>query len=373
MSSHASPGAEPGATAEGSVAEAPPAAAPPVAGRRRSLRSLLSVRNIGAVYVWLAIIVLFSLIAAETFPTTQTAKAILNQYSITGMVALSLIVPLAAGYYDLSIGYTLGLAGIVAAYLLAETDLSPVAVGVITMLACACMGLLNALVVVGFKVDSFIGTLGTGAIVAAITLAISKDQTITGRIGESFSDLASTSVAGITLPVLYLVLIALVLAWWLERTQMGRQFYAMGFEREAARLSGIKVNKLGVIAFVTSAVIAGFAGMVLAARVSSGSPSAGPAYLIPAFSAAFLGATQFRQGRFNPWGTIVAVLLLGTGNVGLLLAGGPNWTPQLFEGVVLIAAVALTGLGTSTLRDRLRARRARRDTGPPATEEATST
>jgi ribose transport system permease protein len=122
-----------------------------------------------------------------------------------------------------------------------------------------------------------------------------------------------------------------------------------------------------VIAFVTSAVIAGFAGMVLAARVSSGSPTAGPAYLIPAFSAAFLGATQFRQGRFNPWGTVIAVLLLGTGNVGLLLAGGPNWTPTLFEGVVLIAAVALTGLGANTIGARIRAaREARKSRGRPA-------
>ncbi len=332
--------------------------------RRRPLKSLLSVRNIGAIYVWLGIVVLFSLLAPDTFPTAQTAKAILNQYSITGIVALSLIVPLAAGYYDLSIGYTLGLSGIIAAYLLAETGLSPVAVGVLTMLACAGIGLINAFIVIVLRVDSFIGTLGSGAIIAAITLAVSKDQTITGRIGESFSDLASTSIGGITLPVFYLVALVLALAWWLERTQMGRHFYAMGFEREAARLSGVKVAKLGAIAFVTSAVLAGFAGMVLAARVSSGSPTAGPAYLIPAFSAAFLGATQFRQGRFNPWGTVVAVLLLGTGNVGLLLAGGPNWTPQLFEGVVLIAAVALTGLGAGTLRDRIALWRARRN--PPA-------
>ncbi len=327
---------------------------------RRPLREVLSVRNIGAIYVWIAIVILFALIASDTFPTAQTGKAILNQYSITGMVALSLVVPLAAGYYDLSIGYTLGLSGILAAYLLQSTSMSPLTAGAITLGACVLIGLLNAVVVVGLGVNSFIGTLGTGAILAAITLAISNDQTITGRIGEDFAKVASTQWQGITLPVLYLLLLTIGLAWWLGRTGMGRSFYAIGFERDAARLSGIRVDRLGTIAFITSAVIAGFAGMVLAGRVSSASPETGPAYLIPAFSAAFLGATQLRQGRFNPWGTVIAVLLLGTGNVGLLLAGGPNWTPQLFEGVVLITAVALTVTGGGALRAGLRNLRRRR-------------
>lgn len=326
---------------------------------RRPLSELLSVRNVGAIYVWIAIVILFALVAADTFPTSQTAKAILNQYSITGMVALSLVIPLAAGFYDLSIGYTLGLSGILAAYLLEHTTMSPVAAGAITLAACVVIGLVNAFVVVGLGVNSFIGTLGTGALLAATTLAISNDQTITGRIGEDFSKIASTQWEGITLPVLYLLVLTIGLAWWLGRTGMGRSFYAMGFEREAARLSGIRIDRLGTIAFVTSALIAGFAGMVLAGRVSSASPEAGPSYLIPAFSAAFLGATQLKQGRFNPWGTVIAVLLLGTGNVGLLLAGGPNWTPQLFEGIVLITAVALTVTGGGALRTSLRNARRR--------------
>lgn len=343
-------------------ASAPDDAATPrdrESSRRRPLGELLSVRNIGAIYVWIAIVILFAIVASETFPTAQTGKAILNQYSITGMVALSLVVPLAAGYYDLSIGYTLGLSGILAAYLLEHTTMSPVVVGLLTIAACVLIGLVNAFVVVGLGVNSFIGTLGTGAILAAVTLAISNDQTITGRIGEDFAKIASTQWQGITLPVLYLLVLTVGLAWWLGRTGMGRSLYAIGFERESARLSGIRIDRLGTIAFVASAVIAGFAGMVLAGRVSSASPETGPAYLIPAFSAAFLGATQLKQGRFNPWGTVIAVLLLGTGNVGLLLAGGPNWTPQLFEGVVLITAVALTVTGGGALRTSFRNARRR--------------
>lgn len=355
-----------GATAGTAVAE--PGKEP---RRRQSVGALLSPKNIGAIYVWIAIIVLFSILASETFPTWTTAKGVLNQYSVTGLMALSLVVPLAASYYDLSIGYTMSLSGVLAAVLLNDTSWSPAVVFVVVMLICVCIGLLNAFVVVGLGVDSFIGTLGTGAILAAVTLAVSGNLTITGRIGEDFSNIASTDVGGITLPVFYLLAVMILLGYWLERTRSGRHLYAIGFDRDTARLTGLAVNRLGIIAFVTSASIAGFAGMVLAARVSAGSPDAGPSYLIPAFSAAFLGATQLRRGRFNPWGAVIAVMLLGTGNVGLLLAGGPIWTPTLFEGTALIAAVALTAFGQAAIRERLAVLRARgrqrsRQAGGPA-------
>lgn len=337
----------------------------PPAPRGRFWLDALAPRNIGAVYVWALIIVLFTVLSKD-FLTADTARSVLNQYSITGLVALSLVVPLAAGSYDLSIGFVVSLASVLVASLLDKTHWSPVLCVLVTLAVCVCVGLLNAFVVVGLGVDSFIGTLGTGAIVAAVTLAISSGLTVTGRVGEGFTGLATPDISGVQLPVFYLLAVMLVIGWWLERTQTGRRLYAIGYDQESARLSGVPVDRLRIVTFVVSSTISGFAGMVLAARVASGSPDAGSSYLIPAFSAAFLGSTQLRRGRFNPWGTVIAVLLVGTGNVGLLLVGGPIWTPQLFEGTVLIAAVALTGFGTSAVGGRLallRTRRAARRTG----------
>jgi ribose transport system permease protein len=328
-------------------------------GRQARLARVLSVRNIGAVYVWLLIVILFSIISPDAFPTAETGKAVLNQYAITGMVALSVIVPLAAGVYDLSIGAIVGLAGVLVAYLLEKTSMSPLEAGLIVMVVCVLIGLCNAFVVTALKVNSFIATLGTGAIITAITSALSGDEVITGRVGGSFSRLATTSSSGIQIPVIYLLVIMLALGYWLERTQSGRQIYATGFDGETARLTGAPVTRIVTLSFITSAAVSGFAGMVLAAQVASGSPDVGASYLIPAFSAAFLGATQIRGGRFNPWGTVMGVMLLGTGNVGLLVAGGPTWTPDLFEGCVLIAAVALSvnrAPGVSRARWRLRRR-----------------
>jgi ribose transport system permease protein len=327
--------------------------------RKLRIGKILAVRNIGAIYVWLLIVLLFSIISGSTFLNYDTAKAVLNQYAITGAVGLSVIVPLAAGVYDLSIGSIMSLSGVMAAYLLQHTSMSPVAAGAVVLLMCIVIGLVNAFVVAGLKVNSFIATLGTGAILTAITTAVSGGLVITGRIGGSFSNLATKSFGGIQIAVVYMLVIMLVLGYWLERTQSGRQIYATGFDGETARLTGAPVTRIVTMSFVTSAAISGFAGMVLAAQVASGSPDVGQSYLIPAFSAAFLGATQLRGGRFNPWGTVIGVLLLGTGNVGLLVSGGPTWTPNLFVGCVLIAAVALSATqegGRSRIRRLLAAR-----------------
>ena len=337
---------------------------------RRRVLSWFSPRNIGAVYVWIAIIILFCILSPDQFATWQTAKSVLNQYSVTGIVALSLVVPLAAGYYDLSIGAVVSLTGVFAAYLLEHSSLGWVAVAIITMALCIPIGLLNALVVDGLKVNSFIGTLGTGAILGSITIAMSNDQSISGRIGDSFTNLASKNLDGITLPVLYMIIVMVLLGWWLERTRSGRHIYATGYDPETARLTGVRVHRVTVIAFLTSAIVAGFAGIVLASRISAGSPDAGSSYLIPCFSAAFLGATQFRGGRFNPWGVVVAVLLVGTGDIGLIISGGPIWAPQMFEGIVLIAAVSLSGPGREALQTWIRRVRGRRFTSAIEKEES---
>jgi ribose transport system permease protein len=333
--------------------------------RRSSVLRVLSPANIGAIYVWVIIIVFFSIIVPDTFPTSTTAKSILNQYSITGLVALSLVVPLAASHYDLSIGFIMGLSGMIVVKLLTTTALSPAVCIGIALVACVVIGLVNAFVVIGLGVHSFIGTLGTGAILSAITIGISNNETLTvsGPVGKSFSNIANADFLGLNLPVLYLLIAMIALAYWLERTKTGRYMYAVGYDEETSRLTGLPVNRLGVIAFLTSALLAGVAGIVLASRVASASPEVGSAYLIPAFSAAFLGATQFRRGRFNPWGTVIAVMLIGTGDVGLLLAGGPVWTSQLFQGVVLVAAVALTGFGKSALHEFILSARVRSKRG----------
>jgi ribose transport system permease protein len=132
--------------------------------------------------------------------------------------------------------------------------------------------------------------------------------------------------------------------------------YAIGFDAETARLTGLPVARLRTISLLVSGVIAAFAGIILAASVGSADPNVGASYLIPAFSATFLGATQFRGGRFNTWGTLVAVFLLATGDYGMIEVGGPTWATSIFEGVVLLIAIGFVSQGGLLRSWRRRAR-----------------
>jgi ribose transport system permease protein len=319
----------------------PSASTPTGVAARRSLFRWLSFGNIGALYVWLAIIITFAIWIPDLFLTSNTLVRIMNEYSVAAIVALALVLPLSAGVYDLSIGSVMGLTGIVAGKLLGDTGLPVLAVLVLALACGAAAGAVNALVVY-LGLDSFIATLASGSIIAALTLGVSGQQILTERVSGSFSELSSRGAFRIQLPFLYALILATVIGLLLSRTVLGRRIYASGFNATAARLAGISVARMTTLALVVSGLLAGFAGVVLAARVEAADPTAGPSYLIPAFSAAFLGATQFNRGRFNPWGTLVAVFMIGTGSIGLLLAGAPQWAPQLFQGVVLIFAVGLT-------------------------------
>lgn len=305
--------------------------------------SALSPRRIGAVYVWIAIIVVFGILEPDTFLTTGTAKTILNNFAITGIVALSLVIPLAAGLFDVSVGYVVGLAGVVAAHAVAELGLGAWPAVIFTLIVCVAIGLVNSLVVVVLNVNSLIGTLATGSLFSAATIAVSDERSITRNVNKLSDILASKHVLGVTIPVVVMLVAMAVIAIVLEQTALGRYWYAIGFDPQVARLVGVRVRALQTAALVCGSVLAGIAGILLTARIGSGSPTTGPSYLLPAFAAVFLGATQFRNGRFNPYGTVVAVLLIGTGTIGLSLAGAPRWSSQVFQGLVLIAAVALTG------------------------------
>ena len=315
----------------------------PARARRRDLSRyarVLSFRNISAIYVFVVIFVIFSIWVPDTFLSGDTWRALISSQAITAMLAVGLVIALSAGAFDLSIGAALGFGSILVAWLLAKRSVPIVPAVVLTILGGAVVGLLNGLLVVKARIDSFIATLGMSSILLAMIAWISSSQQILG-LSNSFQKLGTTEIFGLTLPV-YLMLAVAVIAWYvLECTPIGRHVYATGGNTEAARLAGVRTSAVVVVALLCCGAIAAFSGLLVSSSLGTGDPTIGSAYLLPAFSAAFLGSTQFRGGRFNVWGTVLAVYVLATGVKGLQLAGAPVWIPDLFNGVALLLAVGL--------------------------------
>jgi ribose transport system permease protein len=339
--------------------------AQPAGPARRGMLRHLGFRNIGVVYVWLAIIVVFSIWAPDTFPRWQTVQTVLNQNAIAGLVALALVVPLSARVFDLSVGSALGLCNVIVAWLLVDQGM-PLGLAIaLTVGAGFLIGLINGIVVISGRIDSFIATLATGSLMAAATSLVSNDQAIIGpHLTGGFGKIATSDIGGIATPVWLMLAVATALWGLLNYTVTGRRIYATGFNEAGARLTGIRTRRLGFGSLLVSGTVAGVGGVLLASQVSSGSPDIGPPYLLDAFAAAFLGATQL-GGRFNAWGTVISVLLLGTGKAGLVLVGAPVWSSSMFTGVVLLIALLLTNFDKRLdMRGWIAARRDSRTAGP---------
>jgi ribose transport system permease protein len=293
--------------------------------------------------------VIFSIWVPDTFLDWNTWKAMIDSQAVTAILAVGLVIALSAGVFDLAVGTELGFGAIFVAWFLVDKGVPVVPAIVLTLLAGAAIGLINGLLVVKARIDSFIATLGVSSILLAVISWVSDSQQILG-LPSSFQKLGSTEILDLTLPVYLMLAIGLVIWYVLERTPLGRRVYATGGNIEAARLAGVRVTWVVVGALIACATIAAFAGMLVSANLSTGDPTVGPSYLLPAFSAAFLGSTQFRGGRFNVWGTLVAVYVLATGVKGLQLAGAPIWIPDLFNGTALLLAVGLAKWETTATR-----------------------
>ncbi|MGM0931768.1 MAG: ABC transporter permease [Actinomycetota bacterium] len=320
----------------------------------------MSFRRISGVYVLAVLLMIFALWIPDLFFTETNIRTMLNQQALTAIVSLGLMMAMAAGAFDLSIGTTVGISAVVAASLLGLHGYPAWIAIAIALVAALLVGIANAIAIIHFRLSSFIATLAMSSILIAATTWVTNGDNITG-MPHDFQQLATTQLLGLQLPVWFALMLGVILWYILEQTPLGRFLYATGANPDAARLAGVPTGRLIVFGVVTCSLIAGLCGVLATATLGAGSPSVGPPYLLPAFSAVFLGSTQFRPGRVNVTGTLLAVLVLATGVKGLQLAGAPFWIPDLFNGVALLIAVGLSIEG----RQRFLRRRRRSDFRAP--------
>lgn len=334
--------------------------------RSTGWRKTLSFRNISAIYIFVIIFAVFSIVTPNTFLREGVWRTLLDAQSITVIAAIAVMIPLVTGSFNLAIGAEVGFAGILVAVLQAQAGI-PFVVGIpLTLLMGALIGLISGLIITKGRIDSFIATLGLSSILLAGLAWMSSSKQVIG-LQDGFRSIATTTFAGITVPTYLMIVLAFVVWYVLERTPVGRRMYAVGYNADGARLAGVHVTRLKIGALIAGGVIAALAGILLTSRLNTGEPTVGPGLLLPALTAVFLGSTQFKGGRFNVWGTVLAVYVLAVGIKGLQLIGAPPWISDLFNGIALLAAVGLsqwekTSARTAAIRRALpRNRSARRN------------
>jgi ribose transport system permease protein len=337
--------------------------------RTGELRRYLSPANVSVLYIYVAGFILFALWVPDLWLSFDTHKSILNiSFPIPAIVAVGLVVPLLAGAFDLSIAGVMGASAITSSWLVVEQEWSLPAAILAALAVALVAGIVNGLLVVRIGINSFIATLGTGAVLGAYAEWRSGGIQITG-LPDSFKDLSRQEIAfGIQAKVLYLVVIAVAVWYVIEHTPIGRYLQATGDNTDAARLAGVQVSRYTFGALITSAFVAGIAGVLQTAAVGAGNANIGDPFLLTAFAAAFLGSTQFK-GRFNVWGTVLAVWTLLSLVKGVELGlQSYRWLNELFFGVALLAAVSMSKL-FARRTERLAARNRQREA---AAEEAGS-
>jgi len=293
----------------------------------------------GLLVLLVLLIIVFSLLKPDTFLTYFNIRSILSNKSVQALVALSVFIPMTANQFDLSAGFNIGISQVFAIGLQAQ-GLPWWAAVIVVVLMGAFVGLLNGLLVTRIRIDSFIATLGTGTVLYGLNAWYTGGQQVLGDLPPAFLAI-SGNIGIVPAPALYVLVVSLALWLVFEFLPLGRYLYVLGASPRAAELNGISAKRYVTLGFVAAGTLAAFAGVVLQSQLQVGQSSVGQEYLLPAFTAALLGATSIRPGRVNVWGTVLAVAVLAVTVAGLNQLGAPFFVEPLFNGSMLILAVGL--------------------------------
>jgi ribose transport system permease protein len=296
----------------------------------------------GMLLLFLFEFVLFSVWARDTFLTGTNIRAVVANQVVLGLLVLAILVPLTAGERDASLPAVVAVTSLTSASLMSSYDWPLLPAIAASLVIATLIGLINGLIVVKVGVNSLITTLGTFTILTGLITGLAEGRTISKDLPKkTLERLSAQGPFGFSLPVYYLLAVAIVVWYVTERTPLGRHWQAVGSSERAAKMAGLRTDRLRILAFVAGGLLAGIAGVVQLVRAQLGTPNIGPNLLFPAFAAAFLGATAFLPGRFNVRGALLAVALLSFGVVGLIMVGAPYWVDQIFNGGALILSLVL--------------------------------
>ncbi len=305
-------------------------------GEKRQARRWRVPREAG-ILAALVVLCLGLAVANPAFLSAYNLETLSRSIAFLAIVALGQTLVLITGEIDLSVGAIGGLSGIVAAWLMAWTQIwagLAIAAGLLAGMLC---GLANGLIVTVTGLSSFIVTLGTMGIFSGLNLVITEGQAIV-HIKESVLFLGVGDLAGIPLPVVFALVLLVAVLLALRFTAAGRYIFAVGGNREAAYVVGIRVNHIRLGVFAVSGLLAGFAAILVVARLASAQPTIGESWLLPTISAAVIGGTALTGGEGSPVGTVIgAAIMVVLENAIVMLSISPYWQTVVIGGAVIVA------------------------------------
>ena len=276
-------------------------------GKRNPFTSIIK-GNIGIIAVLIIMCVIVS-IATDKFLTTNNIISVLRQISINTYIALGMTLVIILGHIDLSVGSIVAMSGTLTVGLTVNQGM-PLIVAIIIGLAVGTLaGFISGFIVSHFKVPAFIITMAMMNIASGI--------------------------------VVYMVILIAIFSFLLSKTKFGTYVYAIGGNREAARLSGVPIKKIEIIVFTLSGALAAFAGLVLCSRMYSGQPSVGSGYELDAIAACVLGGTSMTGGKGRISGTVFGAMVIGIISNGLNLIGVSSYWQLIIKGLIIACAVLL--------------------------------
>ena len=294
---------------------------------------------------WVLLILFFSQVAPPSFLTWSTFSSIIfGSQAVLLILTLALIIPLTAGDFDLSVAAVLTFSAMLLAILNAKLGWPLWGAFLVCLGMGLAIGLVNAFFILFFRIHSLIVTLGTASIIQGLILWVSGSQTLSGVSNTLIEWVIVKRFLQIPLAFYYAIILAAIIWYVFEYTSVGRRLLFVGRGREVARLSGISVTRVRAGSLVASAMLASLAGIINGGTTGGADPLSGLTFLLPAFAAAFLGATAIIPGRFNPIGSVIAVFFLVTGITGLNFLGVDTFVQNIFNGAALIVAVSASQL-----------------------------
>lgn len=310
-------------------------------------KALTFVKKHSVEFVLLILIAIFGIARPNTFLKVSNFTTILRQSAITGIMSLGLMIVMISGGLNLAVGSMVSLVTVVSAVLLNWHGMHWVPTYLIVLVLSTFIGWLTGVIIVKTKIWPMIGSLAMQTILSGIAYITCKGKPIYGLPDEAkMFGLGKIPVFGFELPVpiIILVVVAILVAIFMNKTFIGRQIYVTGSNEEAARLSGVKTEKIKILTYVICGFLCGIAGIVMTGRVSSGQPAAGNGMEMTCLTAVVIGGVSMTGGEGKTFKAIIGVLIISVLSNGLTIMNVGEYQKMIVEGLIFLFAVCFDSM-----------------------------